>query len=349
MPDVNMPLELTNPSDGYQTRTATGKVYLVAPDAYSAFTKMVHDIATEFLAQRKYTVSPTVGYILACSNADGSETWTIPSAVVPPGLVGDPFVLSGIGTLTPQIQARFTGSNQVPFYSTHLATDVTRGIDAMGAYRGALGALDPLQANDPIRFITGLHPLNATDFQAGGGITWQMNSGATAINIIVTTATGGDFIVVADNDVLIQALNSQITLDSPTTNVTGNLDVDVDAVVNGELSVDGNSTIGASVSNTCAFNATITTDVKIGAVGNGYQIKEGTNAKAGVATLVAGTVTVATTAIAAGDRIMYARQAAGGTLGNLAIANIVAATSFDIVSDNAADTSDVYWQIWTPA
>lgn len=68
---------------------------------------------------------------------------------------------------------------------------------------------------------------------------------------------------------------------------------------------------------------------------------------AGTATLVAGTVTVATTAVKAGTLIFLSRNTVGGVLGNLSapVASIVANTSFVINSDNAGDTSTVNWWI----
>ena len=80
-------------------------------------------------------------------------------------------------------------------------------------------------------------------------------------------------------------------------------------------------------------------------VGTGIRIKEGTNAYAGAATLVGGTVTVSTTKAATGMNVQHSRQAAGGTAGNLSISNIVDGVSFDIDSDNVLETSTVYWEI----
>lgn len=75
----------------------------------------------------------------------------------------------------------------------------------------------------------------------------------------------------------------------------------------------------------------------------------GTGASMGTATLVAGTVVVATTAVTANSRILYSRQLPhAGALGNLAISARVAGTSFTILSDNAADVSDVAWMIVEP-
>lgn len=67
----------------------------------------------------------------------------------------------------------------------------------------------------------------------------------------------------------------------------------------------------------------------------------------GTATLVAGTVTVATTAVAAASKIFVSCNTPGGVLGFLSapVASIVAATSFVINSSNPADTSTVNWVI----
>ncbi len=65
----------------------------------------------------------------------------------------------------------------------------------------------------------------------------------------------------------------------------------------------------------------------------------------GIATLVAGSATISTTAVATASKILYSRRIAGGTLGHLAIANIVNGVSFDIVSNNALDISTVTWEI----
>lgn len=64
----------------------------------------------------------------------------------------------------------------------------------------------------------------------------------------------------------------------------------------------------------------------------------------GQATLVAGTVTVNTIEVQAGDNIVLSRIVAGGTLGQLSVGTIVAGTSF-VINSSAADTSTVFWQI----
>jgi hypothetical protein len=85
-------------------------------------------------------------------------------------------------------------------------------------------------------------------------------------------------------------------------------------------------------------------------VTGGFRTAEGANRYAGVGTLVAGTLTVSTTAILTGDRVTLSRQASGaGALGHLSIGTITNATSFVINSSAGTDVSTVYWEIRRPA
>lgn len=73
----------------------------------------------------------------------------------------------------------------------------------------------------------------------------------------------------------------------------------------------------------------------------------GGDASTGTATLVAGTVTVATTRVTASSIIQVTRNTPGGVVGDLSVpvASIVAATSFVINSANVGDTSTVNWTL----
>lgn len=93
---------------------------------------------------------------------------------------------------------------------------------------------------------------------------------------------------------------------------------------------------------------TADSDVIIGLAGKGLRVKEGTNAKMGVATLVAGTVTVSNTSVTATSRIFIQRRVAGGTLGNITYTKS-AGVSFTINSSSGTDTSTVDWFILEPA
>lgn len=70
-------------------------------------------------------------------------------------------------------------------------------------------------------------------------------------------------------------------------------------------------------------------------------------ARAGTATLVGGTVTIANTTIAASDKVFVTRNTPGGTVGDLSVpdADISVGTSFKINSASGSDTSTVNWWI----
>lgn len=92
-------------------------------------------------------------------------------------------------------------------------------------------------------------------------------------------------------------------------------------------------------------------DLKVNTVGKTLFIKEGTNGKMGVSTLVAGTVTVSTTAVTSTSRIQLTIQ----SLGTVAVPQAIgvtartAGTSFVITSAALTDTSVVAWVLFEPA
>ena len=90
-------------------------------------------------------------------------------------------------------------------------------------------------------------------------------------------------------------------------------------------------------------------DLVMDVAGGGLFIKEGTNARQGVATLTAGTVTVATTEVTATSRIFLTCQEPGGTPGFLHVSARNAGQDFTILSSDGADTSDVAWLMTEPA
>lgn len=86
-----------------------------------------------------------------------------------------------------------------------------------------------------------------------------------------------------------------------------------------------------------------------GTVGGGFAIKEGTNARMGVATLSGGTVIVANTSVTSATRIFLSRvSGASANFGTLTY-TVNAGTSFTVSSTNASDTSVVNWLLMEPA
>lgn len=131
---------------------------------------------------------------------------------------------------------------------------------------------------------------------------------------------------------------------------TGTLTVTGATQLNNNLTVTGYTALQAGQFDgqlTCWSGAKDT--LRLGTAGGGLAIAEGADATSGVATLVAGTVTVNTNKVAANSRIQLTAQTTGAAPGALRVSARVAGTSFTITSTNAGDTSDVAWVILSPA
>lgn len=83
----------------------------------------------------------------------------------------------------------------------------------------------------------------------------------------------------------------------------------------------------------------------------GLSVKEGSNAKQGVAVLVAGTVVVANTSVTANSRIQLTAQNLGTVTSPsaLCVSARTASTSFTILASQNTDTSTVAYEIFEPA
>lgn len=88
-------------------------------------------------------------------------------------------------------------------------------------------------------------------------------------------------------------------------------------------------------------------DLVCDVAGGGLNIREGSNARSGTATLVAGAATVATTEVTANSRIQLTAQSLGTVSAPVALA-VTARTAgqdFTITSADGTDTSVVAWHI----
>lgn len=83
--------------------------------------------------------------------------------------------------------------------------------------------------------------------------------------------------------------------------------------------------------------------------GAGLSIKTGSNCKLGIATLSAGTVTVANTVITASSLVFLTHQTVSGTPGVLSLGTVTAGTSFVINSSSGTDASIVAYLIVEPS
>jgi len=120
----------------------------------------------------------------------------------------------------------------------------------------------------------------------------------------------------------------------------------------GTLAASGsttNITLGSAVSGATS-NINVNGNLALTSAGNKLSVKTGTNASIGTATLVAGTVTVNTTAVTANSAI-FVTILTKGTI-TLPVAydaqTRTAGTSFTITSANITDTSIVQWWIVEP-
>lgn len=111
----------------------------------------------------------------------------------------------------------------------------------------------------------------------------------------------------------------------------------------------GNFLFKRSPSGTTDGNVEVEGSLSLVTAGQGLNVKEGTNARMGVATLVAGTVTVNTTAVTANSRIMLTGQNSSGTHGELTVSARTAGTSFVITSSSGTDTRQIAWIIFEPS
>lgn len=136
---------------------------------------------------------------------------------------------------------------------------------------------------------------------------------------------------------------------NPNYNITGTNGIDTSNIISVRPTYTSLTTGGK----TAVINAirvyegeTTIRGLTLGSSGDKIKIATGSNASVGTATLVAGTVTVNTTAVTASSRIFVTVSTPGGTQGFLSIGTITANTSFVVNSTNAADTSTFsYWII----
>jgi len=123
---------------------------------------------------------------------------------------------------------------------------------------------------------------------------------------------------------------------------------DVQAGYPPRLLIDGsgNLAIGKDSPN---YKLDVVGDIGITALGAGLKIKEGVNAKLGIATLSNGVASVTTSAVSATSRVMLTIQSPSGSVGSPYVQSRVDGASFVIHSTSATDQSVVAWVIIDPS
>lgn len=175
---------------------------------------------------------------------------------------------------------------------------------------------------------------------ANGG-QFNITGGDARCNLTQGGSTGGSVSLYAGNaarDGTLRAAGAGVSLGPGIT--SGG------TYTNGDVTITG----GALGSTPRGFVYLYGQQVKLSVAGCGLSIKEGTDCKQGIATLVSGTIVVNNTSVTANSRIFLTTQDPnGGTPGFLWISARTAATSFTIQSSNAADTGIVAYEIFEPS
>lgn len=219
-------------------------------------------------------------------------------------------------------------NNTLSFGSSY--TSILAGINHTGGgYYSAIvcGYNNQLQSGNSQCIVNGRNNKGQGDYSLIGGYNCQVDgSYAFGYGLNVTVGSSANHNVVLGNGASSTFAGCFVWSDS---NATGNAPSAANQFV-------------ATAQNGYRFYGG---NLNIMTAGSGLSVKSGANCKIGTATLVAGTVTVSNTSVTANSLILLTVQVAGGTQGNLSIGTVVAGTSFDINSDNAADTSTVGYMI----
>ena len=162
-------------------------------------------------------------------------------------------------------------------------------------------------------------------------------SGAIGYNCAVTGSNSG----LSLNDNLLR--NAQTNTSSGTA-LQPSAAAGVPLLLKGAASQSGNLTEWRNSSNTLLSSVDSAGNLAL-ATGQKLKVGTGTNASAGTATLVGGTVTVATTAVTASSLILVTPTSTGANSGVLAVTAQAAGTSFTVTSTNVLDTSTFSWMI----
>ena len=355
------PYNATNPA-GYGTGTVTSVTGANGVSVATGTTTPVIGLG----AITPSSVSPTGNLVMAPSTfiqGDFSNT-TIPSRTLfqsstvngQTGLIAIPNGTSTSANLVAENSSGVTNSYRISMQAQ--STDV----NISGLVRGTGTALSMKINNngntaitiDTSGNVTLNKPTTFNNTLIFGGTTQQsagtsyLNGSQLNIIPLTTTPTGGTGVQFFDSSDVNNAGVGACVLDPVShaltfvtyRNGTGTAPTSVSFNINGTY-VGGFTTTN--------FNTT--QNISITTAGKGLQIKEGSNAKMGTSTLVAGTVTVSNTSVTANSRIFLSIA----SLGTVTIPTAVAVTatsvgtSFTITSANAVDTSVINWQIFEPA
>jgi len=254
----------------------------------------------------------------------------------------------------------------VPVIPTGRDIDFSGDVDFTGTVTLTQGALfsPTLEGTGPTATAAMIGVLISGDtfdrlrIRADGLLEWGPGNGARDTNLYRSGANTlkTDDAFVADGGVLLTGATA--ATDVFTARVTGDAQPQLVINANGRIEFGGGSTapdvalFRDGSTRLHSVNTFVTEgDLVCDVAGGGVTVREGTNARSGVATLAAGTATVATTRVTANSRIQLTAQTLGTVTAPqaLAVTARTAGTSFTITSANNTDTSTVAWFIVEPA
>jgi hypothetical protein len=192
-----------------------------------------------------------------------------------------------------------------------------------------------------------IYTYSASNTGYGGNLdTWAGgvgNGGAfEAYSASGATGNGGNILIAADSSINGGTLTLSDGTNTILTSGATQYTLTIPAAQNDTFALLGTAQ---------TFTATqkITTgNLAVDTAGYGLQVKEGSNAKQGTATLSSGAVTVSDTSVTANSRIFLTAQDNNST-GALRVSTRTAGTSFTITSSNGSDSGVVGYEIFEPA
>jgi hypothetical protein len=287
--------------------------------------------------------------------ASASTTGRIPifqsgelKTVTPDQIASGASAVDGPASATDNAIARFDGTTGKLIQNSAATIADTTGALAIGpiTQTGAGANVFNSTSLDADFTVKKLTSGNAIAYDAGAaslaldsttvGITGATTvTGATVVTGALTQATGAIILNngATDNDFTAKKLTSGNWLA---------YDAGTDALLANA------ATVGVTGATTVTGALTATGNIATNTAGSGLQIKEGSNARMGTSTLSGGTIAVANTSVATGDRIFIQRvSGTSAEFGHLSY-TISNGVSFTINSTDAQDDSVVNWLIVKP-
>lgn len=201
--------------------------------------------------------------------------------------------------------------------------------------------------------------LTANSSLAVSGTATVTNTANTTLTTLASINASAGNAAVCRSQWGTSALSASFVIDVFGTNFTGKGSVvEINNKANSNMRFLTNDTIAMDINGAqqvTYYGDLITSgsSLKLTSPGDGVYIKEGSNARMGTATLVAGTVTVSNTSVTANTRIFVSIDNAGtvANLGTIYEDSTVrsAGTSFTIKSTNILSNAVVSWLLVEPA